>query len=161
LTIRSHHALLCDDAPASAGAPQPYSCHGSHAPAGRRTNFRTAVAESLYLVAVGDRARLRLYLVTGVAHGDGKAAFGTMRKLFGMSPAITICADEMFRSLDRVATTVPLSACGWSRRDSTAASAPRSPSHPGCSASPSLSRRPDPERRRAQRTSPCPPSRRP
>jgi hypothetical protein len=53
--------------------------------------------ETLVLIAVGNGACPRLYLVAGIAHGDGKAAL-----------VDTICANMIFRCLDKVATTTTL-----------------------------------------------------
>jgi len=76
-------------------------------------NFRTAFAKpsfsllSVTALACAFTSSLELPIAME------KPLLRNIRTSFGISPIVAIYAGGMFRSFDRVVTTVPLLACGW------------------------------------------------
>src|SRR3984893_523883 len=94
LAIKSHHRFLRGYASASAGAQcEPHSCHEGHALAGRRINFRTALAKpslsllSVTVLACAFTSSLELPMAME------KPLLRNMRTSFGMSPIVAICSS--------------------------------------------------------------------
>ena len=85
----------------------------AHAAADRRTNFRTALAKPSFSLLSVTALACAFTSSLALPMAMEKPLLRNMRTSFGMSPMVAICAGGMFRSLDRVATTVPLLACGW------------------------------------------------
>src|SRR6185312_9237984 len=111
--ITLHHMLLLGGAPTSAGRAvrRPF-CHDCRALAGDKTNFFTAFAKPSFSLLSVTALACAFTSSLALPMAIEKPLLRNMRMSFGMSPMVAICSGEMFKSLERVATTVPLLACG-------------------------------------------------
>src|SRR5450759_1196444 len=92
------------------GPQYPSPCHEV---AGRKTNLRTALAKPSFSLLSVTALAWDFTSSLALPIAMEKPLLRNIRTSFGMSPMVAICSGGMFRSLDRIATTVPLLACGW------------------------------------------------
>ena len=78
----------------------------------RRTNFRTALAKPSFSLLSVTALAWAFTSSLELPMAMEKPLARNMETSFGMSPMVAIWAGAMIRSLDRVATTVPLVASG-------------------------------------------------